>query len=228
MSTLVNVGRYLLIDRFQYAVLPPAVLALSFAINAVVSGVVASGEQHFTGGIIALYVFLAVQGSVGMSQALPFAFSLGVSRRSYYLGALGLGVLVAAVYALGVAALQVVEAATGGWGLQMHFFRVPWVLDGPWPLTWLTAFAFMVLLFAYGMWWGLTYRRWRVLGAVCYLAAQLVLAAGFVVVVTWVGAWSAIGEFLAALSPLGLAGIAALLAAVFGAGGFATIRRLAV
>ncbi|MHA6799320.1 ABC transporter permease [Bounagaea algeriensis] len=227
MNTLVNIGRYHLVDRLQYGILPVSILALVFAANALVAGTLEEGVL-FTGGLAALYVFLAVQGSVSTSRSLPFALALGLSRRSYYLGTLGLGVVIAVVYSLGVTVLQAVEAATGGWGLQMHFFRVAWLLDGPWPLTWLTAFVFMALLFAYGMWWGLIHWRWNVLGALCYLAAQLVVAVGFVLVVTWTEAWSTIGEVIAELGPLGITGIAALLAVVLSAGGFATIRRLAV
>lgn len=230
MTTLVNIGRYHLVDRFQYGILPASILALVFAANALVAGTLRSWEEGalFTGGLAALYVFLVVQGSMSMSRSLPFALALGLSRRNYYLGTLGLGVVIAVVYSLGVTALQVAEAATGGWWLRMHFFRIAWVLDGPWPLTWLTAFVFMALLFSYGMCWGLIYWRWNVLGAVCYLAAQLVVVVGFVVAVTWLEAWSVVGDFIAALSPLGVTGLAALLAVVFSAGGFATIRRLAV
>jgi hypothetical protein len=32
--------------------------------------------------------------------------------------------------------LQLIERATGGWGLRMEFFRVPYLLAGPWYLTW--------------------------------------------------------------------------------------------
>ncbi len=28
------------------------------------------------------------------------------------------------------------EVVSSGWGLNMHFFRVPYILDGPWYLTW--------------------------------------------------------------------------------------------
>lgn len=229
MTTLVNVGRYHLVDRLQYGVLPVGVLALVFAFNATVGVLVPdTGQNYYTGGLLALYVFLAVHGAVSMSRALPFAFALGLSRRTYFLGTLGLGIVVAAVYSLGVAVLQVAEAGTAGWGLRMYFFRVPWLLDGPWPQTWLTAFTVMVLLFAYGVWWGLVYRRWGLPGSVLYLAVQLIAIVVLAAVVSWLGAWSTAGRFVAELSPLGLTGIMALLAVVVGAGGYATIRRLAV
>ena len=54
------------------------------------------------------------------------------------------------VYRLAVALLQVVEPATGGSGMNMDFFWVPYILDGPWCLTWRTSFVALALLFVYG------------------------------------------------------------------------------
>ncbi len=41
--------------------------------------------------------------------------------------------------------------------MGLHFFRVPWIMDGPWYTTWLTSFVLLVLFlfFFYGMWYGL-------------------------------------------------------------------------
>ena len=60
--------------------------------------------------------------------------------------------------------LQVIERATGGWGVHLHFFQVAYILAGPWYLTWLTSFVVLAVLFVYGMWYGLVYRRWNLLG----------------------------------------------------------------
>jgi hypothetical protein len=68
------------------------------------------------------------------------------------------------------AELQAVERATGGWGLSLHFFRVPWIMDGPWYQTWLTSFVLLVLFFLYGMWYGLVFRRWSMPGLVAFIA----------------------------------------------------------
>ena len=76
-----------------------------------------------------------------------------------------------AAYGLGLTLLQAVERATGGWGLSLHFFRIPWIMDGPWYQTWLTSFVLLVAFFLYGMWYGLVYRRWSLPGEVIFIAA---------------------------------------------------------
>ncbi len=38
----------------------------------------------------------------------------------------------ALVSGLVLAALQAIERATAGWGLSIRFFRVPYLLNGPW------------------------------------------------------------------------------------------------
>ena len=60
---------------------------------------------------------------------------LGVSRRTYYLGTALLVAALGDVYGPGLTVLQAVERATGGWGLSLHFFRVPWSPSSP-PRCW--------------------------------------------------------------------------------------------
>jgi hypothetical protein len=60
----------------------------------------------------------------------------------------------------------------------VHFFRVPWIMDGPWYQAWLTSFVLLVLFFLYGMWYGLVYRRWNVPGLLAFIAAQVLAALG--------------------------------------------------
>jgi hypothetical protein len=163
-----------------------------------------------------------------MTRSLPFGLMPGVSRRSYYLGTALLVVALGVVYGLALTVLQIVERATGGWGLSLHFFRVPWIMDGPWYQTWLTSFVLLVLFFLYGMWYGLVYRRWGLPGMVAFIAAQLLVALVAVVAVSMTHNWSAVGHFFDTLTAPALTGVLAALAAVLGLGGFTSIRRVTV
>jgi hypothetical protein len=230
MSTWVNVPRYHLVQRVNYVVLPWAVLAFAFAADVVILALIPAGHSshRYVGGLAAIFVMLFLLGLQTVARALPFGLALGLSRASYYLGTVGLAVALSAVYSLILAGGQAIERATGGWGIKMGFFRVPYVLQGPWYLTWLTSFVALTLLFVYGMWFGLVYRRWSLVGLVAFIAGQVCVVLAGAVVATTADAWPKVGHFFTALSAAGLTGLMAALAVVLVAGGLATIRRMSV
>jgi len=236
MRTWVNVARYHLIRPALYLGMPWAIMAFSFAVNLTIfrlipdqSGVPASNNAyHATGAIAVIYIFFFVMGITSAAQSLPFGLALGVSRRSYYTGTALLAVTLAAADGLALTVLQAIERATGGWGEAMHFFRVSYILVGPWYLTWLTSFVGLALLFIYGMWFSIVYRRWRMVGTLAFLAAQVTVVLAIVLLITRTDSGPGIASFLTGLSAAGVTGLLAALTALLFAGGYATIRRVTV
>jgi hypothetical protein len=226
MKTMVNVARYHMTDRLNYLVLPWAVMTFSFLVNLVIAAAVPNPQGNYTGGLASFYVFLLICGALSMTRSLPFGLMLGVSRRVYYLGTALLMVALGVAYGLGLTVVQAIERASGGWGLSLHFFRIPWLMDGPWYQTWLTSFVLLVLLFLYGMWCGLVYRRWSVPGLLSFIAAQVLVALAAVVAVSLTNNWHAVGNFFTALTAPALTGALAALALAMGLGGLSTIRRV--
>ena len=121
-----------------------------------------------------------------------------------------------------------VKVATGGWGVGLHFFRVAYILPGPWYLTWLTSFVGLALMFVYGMWSGLVYRRWNLPGLLAFGAVQVLAALVLLIISTHAHAWQAIGNFFTTISAAGLTGLLAALLVALLAGGYATMRRITV
>jgi hypothetical protein len=229
MNTLVKVARYHLVDRMTFVALPWGILAFSFLVNVVVSLSVPTGPHGiYTGGLATIYVFLLISGAMMMTRSLPFGLMLGVSRRSYYGGTGLLVVVLSVVYGLGLTLLQAVERATNGWGVSLHFFRIPWIMDGPWYQTWLTSFVLLAAFFLYGMWYGLVFRRWNVAGLVLFIAAQILVALLVVVAVSLTHDWSAFGHFFTTVTAIAATGVLAVVAAAMGVGGLGTIRRITV
>ncbi len=70
-----------------------------------------------------------------------------------------------------------------------------YILPGPWYLDWLTSFIVLALMFIYGMWVALVYRRWNVLGLLAFAAAQATVVVAGVIAASRAGAWPAIGRF---------------------------------
>lgn len=224
---ILTVARYLLLDRVTYLALPWLWAAFGFGLDVVILQLVPDDHsaQRWVGGLLAAFAVVFVLGIQTVARALPFGLALGVSRRTYFLGASALAAGLAACFGTVVTIGQLVERGTGGWGIRMAYFRAPGVLDGAWWQTWLTASAAFVLVFAYGMWYGLVHRRAGLIGTVVFGAAQGVLLTLLAAVVTWTHNWLRLGHLLAT-SPIAaiLAGLAALLLA----GGLITVRRLQI
>jgi hypothetical protein len=227
VTTWVKVARYTLANRANYLVLP-WILPLSFAVGAVTSG--RRPGHDAAGYLTAFFVYFAGQGMLSVGRWLPFALTLGASRRSFYAGTALLGMDLALVSGLVLTVLQAIERVTGGWGLSLHFFRVPYLLNGPWYATWLTSAVVLFALFVYGMWYGIVHSRWGQLGTLAFIAVQALVVAAGVVVVTFEHwhVWSAAGGSFAGLTALGLTGVIAALAVLLLASGHATIRRATV
>jgi hypothetical protein len=244
MRTWRDVARYHLVMPWLVVGLPWAIMAFSFVVNLVIFALVpvshhdvltshgvvqvASASHNYTGAVAIVYIFFLALGVSSIGRSLPFGLALGVSRRSFYTGTAALGVALAVADAVGLTALQAIERATDGWGVGMHFFRVPYILNGPWYLTWLTSFVALAVLFVYGMWLGIVYRRWNLTGAAAFIAAQVTVVVAGVLIVAWADAWSGVGHFFTGLTAAGLTGLLAGLAALLLAGGHATIRRVTV
>ncbi len=231
MSTLINIPRYHLVQRFNYVVLPVVIVTFVFLVDVLILELTPAGHgggNRYVGGLASIVVLLFVFGLQSMARALPFGLALGASRRTYFSGtallALGLGV----IGGVAIAVLQEVERATDGWGISMGFFRVPYLLDGPWYLTLVTALVLLTLGFVFGMWFGLVYRRWNLLGLVAFIAAGVTVLLAGALIATWSHAWPSIGHFFTTLSASGLTGLLAALTAVLVAGGYATMRHVTV
>jgi hypothetical protein len=229
MNTWIKVARFHMADPLAYTALPWGVLGFVWGVWVLLAAS-ASGyhTQIPTLALAAIYLFFFIVGVPVIGRSLPFALALGVGRRSYYAGTALFAVILAAVDGLGLAVLQVIEQATGGWGVRLHFFRVAYILPGPWYLTWLTSFIALTLMFVAGMWVGLVYRRWNLLGLCTFLGAVAIVLLGGAVITSHAHAWPAIGRFFTALSAAGLTGLLAGLAVLLLAGCYATMRRVTV
>ena len=229
MSTWIKVARYQLTDRYIFLVSPWLVLSICFLVNvAIVANIPESQGQVYVGAQSAIYIVLLTSGALAIARQLPFALALGVSRRSFYTGTALLALAIAAVFGLALTILQLIERGTGGWGLKMHFFRVPYLLAGPWYLSWLTSFTGLALTLAWGMWFGIVYRRWNLAGLLSFIAVQALALTAVLLIIAGANGWHSVGHFFTTLTIEGLTGLLAALTVALLAGGYATVRRLTV
>ncbi len=225
-----RVARLHLVDRFSYTWLVWGVLAFSFLVNIVIFAVIPETDPNgnYTAALITIFLFMAVIGVQAATKFLPFALTLGVSRRTYYVGTVALVVGLCALYSAVLTVLWAIEAATDGWGLKLHFFRIPWILDGSWYQVLLTDFVLLSLVFLFGLWFGLIYRRFALIGSVAFFAGITVVLLLAALLITWQQAWSRVWEFLVDLNIVGASLLVAAVAVAVTLGGYLTIRRITV
>lgn len=224
-----RVARLHLVDGYTNTWLVWFVLTFTLAVNlAILALLPRQSTEQVTGALSAIFAFMVFAGTISATRYLPFAFALNISRRAYFLGTVFLVLCLSAVNAVLMTALWAVESATHGWGMRVHFFRLPWLLSGSWPAALLTNFVLLVLCWLAGMWAGLVYSRFKVPGIVALTAALALLVLAFVAVVSWTRGWPSVGRFFAGVTPVGVVGVAALVAVVLGLCGYLTMRRITV
>lgn len=209
---------------------PWLVVAASFAINWAIWALAdlrSQPDAGVTGGVLALYVTVLVVFVQAVTQLLPFAMGVSLSRRTYWLGVALVGVASALGYGLALAVLAALGSATDGWGVGLAF----WV---PEPLE-ANGFVFQVLVSAApmlafifaGIGIGVTLKRWGPNGLWALTIAVILLLGGLVVLVTGLEAWGAVGDWFGDRS-LGTLAVAlpTALALLLAALSFAGIRRV--
>jgi hypothetical protein len=226
-KTWVNVARYHLLDKATWVV-PWVVLSFAFLVSIVIFAAVPYSPSAQDGAVVIIFIFSFIYGLLSVVQRLPFGLALGVSRRAYYVGTAFMAVALSVVYGFVLVLLQALERLTGGWGVRMRFFRVFWILDGPWYLTWFTSFVGLTLFAVYGMWVGFVYRRWNLVGVWAFVAAHVLVLTAAALIVTWADAWSHVGRFFTDLTAAGLAGILVAVVLALLGGGALTMRRVTV
>ena len=231
MNRVLAAARLQLVHPMAILGVPWMVGALSFAINWAVWRIVdirsLEGEDGLTGGVLALYITVLIVFVQAVTQLMPFAMGISLSRRSYFLGTCLVGVGMALGFGAILAVLDAVESASGGWGVGLQFWTPPPVdVDGFLPQIAVSG-APMLALIAAGVGMGVVTKRWGPNGVWGLIISGIVVLGGAAVLVTWMRAWTDLGRWLIDQSVMTLAvGLPLVLAIALGLLAFAGIRRV--
>ena len=220
MSRVLQAARLHLIHPAMMLGIPWLVVSISFAINLATWYLTPAGEDDggFTGGIGAFYITVLVVFVQVVTQLLPFAMGVSISRRAFYLGTALVAGLQALVSGVVISALVSVENATGGWGREMNFWA-PGIFEVGNPVLQVFAAAAPMLAFAFvGVGIGIVHQRWGQIGTWGLIVGSMIVFGGLAVLITWLEAWRAVGDWFADQSAstltIGLPLAVALIAAV--------------
>ena len=201
---------------------PWLIHAISFAANLAVYA--AAGDNpavvRQSGGILALFLTAVAANQQAWTQVLPFTLGLSGTRRGFFRGMVLFVVAQALLTGLLLTALTGVEIVTGGWGMDVRFFRTP-VLDDLAPAGRIVVLAALMLaVCGFGAALGAVLVRWGSAGMWWLVAGVGLLAGVAAVLATATGAWgTAIADLVSRpwpqvwlLTPLVVAAGGALLA----------------
>lgn len=212
----------------ERGLLAVAILFSSLLINILIFAAIGDVQPggNKTGGLVSIYIVMAINFGVAMTQVFPFALGMGVTRRTYYLATSLVTMVSAFAYAVGLLLLKLVEGATSGFGVNLFFFRAPVIaVDNLFLQILVYAVPFLFLNFV-SMFVALVYVCWGMNGFFSFSAATIVAVGLAIAFVAWQGLWGEIGNWFADQStPALLVGYPAAVAAVVAVAGMRLIRR---
>ncbi|WP_127509036.1 hypothetical protein [Paenibacillus humicus] len=182
-------------DKWTWLFIPWMVLLSSFIVNFAI-GLIARPENFTTGGLMSILIYMLVAGIVVIHQTFSFALGLCITRRSYFAGtvaAAGGYILLSAVL---LAVLLLLEQATEGWGVGLHFFELPYLSDSGAGLALWTFFILLLFMFFGGLTIGSLFRRFGKQGLLFFFLAATLVFGGWTAVVTAMDWWRGVGGWL--------------------------------
>ena len=231
MNRVLTAARMQVVHPLVIFGVPWLVALLAFGINLAVWGLADirqyEGDDGFTGGVLSLYFTVMAVFVQAVTQLLPFAMGVSLSRRTYWLGVALVGVLTALGYGVALAALSAIEGATGGWGVALNFWAPAPLKAENFLVQVLVSGAPMLAFIFAGVAMGVVYKRWGNNGVWGLVIGGILALGGTAVLITWLEAWSSIGRWFAdqSLETLSI-GLPVAIAAVVAALSFAGIRRV--
>ena len=228
MNRTLAAARLHLVNPLVMIGIPWLVAGIAFAINVAVYALTPAGEQEnaITGGLASLYVTVLVVFVQAVTQLLPFAMGLSLSRRPFYLGTALVAVAQSLYYGVVLATLTAVEGATNGWGVDLAFWA-PGPMDvDSFPLQVLVSGGPMLAFTFAGIGVGVVMKRWGQLGMWGLIVGTVVFLGALAVLVTWLEAWGSLGSWFddRAVATVA-AGLPALFAVALAGLSWAGIRR---
>lgn len=226
MNQSLAVARMQLTNKWIYLWTPLIILVASTLISLAIFAMVPDDATTVISGSgqAVMWYFFAL-GIQAMTLLFPFSQAMSASRRSFYMGTVGLFAGVALVLAVVYWILGLIEQATDGWGMGGAIFAIPWIADGAWYTQILFYFAVTILLFLAGFWSSTIYKRWRTVGLTAALVGVGAVLLGVIALITWQDAWPSVGAWIMELTPLSLAGWVLAAGALLALTSYATLRR---
>ncbi|HEU5198774.1 MAG TPA: hypothetical protein VFU32_04015 [Ktedonobacterales bacterium] len=228
MNRVTNVVRMHLKGWQFWFLAPWSIVLSSFVINLIIASFVGGKAAIYTGGLSSIYIYILVLGGIVVKDTFSFALGFSVRRRDYYLGTLLMAAGVSAISAVLIWLLSIVEnSLVPGWGLNLHFFHLPYLNDGSLAEQLWIYFVVMLCMFLLGFMPGTVFQRYRSYGLYSLTAVVLLPATILGFVATRYSWWGTIFGWFAQQSAFDLASWTVLIVAICVLSSYAFLRKAA-
>jgi hypothetical protein len=195
MKALRTVVKMYTRGRLTWFFLPWVVLSIQFSVALIVTLIVelfGGGKPPvYPGGLITICVILFVWGVMNLAETFPFALGWGCRRTDYVLGTTVIAIEASAVTAVLWLLCSLLEIVTRGWGIELHYFYLPYFNDGSLIEQFWVYFLILANMYVLGFAVGSISQRFGRVGTVTFVLTVLLLMSLFALVWTYLRWWRA-------------------------------------
>jgi len=191
-------------DKWFWLFMPWIILLSSFLVNLVIA--IFMQEPMYTGGLVSIFIYMFVIGIIILVQTFPFALGLSLRRTDYFFGTSLMAVVTSAGFSLLLFLLSIVETQfTPGWGVQLHYFHLPYLNDGTVLEQLWIYFMIMLHMFYWGFVISSIFRRFGRSGLFIFAAVMFILYSVAGLLMTYYQWWVDLFNWLASHTAFELA-----------------------
>ncbi len=159
----------------------------------------------YPGGLVTICVIMFLLGIMSLTDTFPFALGFGVRRTDYVLGTTVMAVAVSAVTAVLWLLCSLLEIVTGGWGIELYYFHLPYFNDGSLIEQFWVYFMVLANLYFLGFVVGSIHQHFGRAGTLMFLLIVFLLISLFSLVWTYLRWWDALFAWFSQYTAFGLA-----------------------
>ncbi|MEK4141492.1 hypothetical protein [Paenibacillus sp. FSL L8-0333] len=214
-------------DKWLWLYTPWVILLSSFLVNVIVASFIQ--EPIYTGGLVSIFIYMLITGILILVQTFPFALGLSQRRTDYFIGTSLMAIITSAVYSILLYLLSIIESKlTGGWGLGLHYFHLPYLNDGNALEQLWMYFALFLHMFFLGLMISSIFRRFGRSGLFIFSGVTFILCSLGVLLMTYNQWWVDLFNWFAGYTAFELALWSMPLTVVYALLSFLMLRRATV
>ncbi|OMF37044.1 hypothetical protein BK133_07495 [Paenibacillus sp. FSL H8-0548] len=226
MNKIASVIKMHRTDKWTWLLIPWMIMLSSFTVNFTISFFV--DEPMITGGLSSIFIYVFITGIIILAQTFPFALGMSVSRTDYFWGTSVMILLSSIVSAALLLLLRLIETWTNAWGSDLHFFKLPYLSDGPLLIQFFVQLILLLFMYYFGFLIASTYRRTGRIGLFLIAGILLVLFTVLSFMANYLNWYPAIFDWMVNQSALDYALWMLPLVLLFSASSYLLLRRATI